>query len=213
MQRGERHSGWLYAAVAVSLVLAGAGGWWWHRPQRSCAVSEQELAGVWDEPRRETLRQAFLATRQPYAESTWRAVEQQLGRYLQGWQEARAPDTGQCPVHRRALHPGARAGHRADRGGRGHRLPTAPGRVLAAAGAPAIREHKGHGGHHPEHPPRGPGLPGQWADAGGVSRLDRAGRRPAAAGQTGPGGAGAVDPVPGEQPGCGGQPSAAAHLP
>jgi hypothetical protein len=79
---------WLSAGVAVGLVVAGA--WGWVRgPGRACAVSEQEWAGVWDEPRRQTLQRAFLATGQPSTDKVWHSVEQGLERYTRQWRESR----------------------------------------------------------------------------------------------------------------------------
>jgi tetratricopeptide (TPR) repeat protein len=52
-------------------------------------VSEQEWAGVWDEPRRQTLQRALLGTGQPSADKVWHAVEQGLERYTRQWKESR----------------------------------------------------------------------------------------------------------------------------
>ncbi|HYO68359.1 MAG TPA: tetratricopeptide repeat protein [Archangium sp.] len=79
---------WLSAAVAVGLVAAGAWGWVLG-PRRACAVSEQEWAGVWDEPRQQTLQQALLATGQPSADKAWHSVQQGLERYTRQWRESR----------------------------------------------------------------------------------------------------------------------------
>ncbi len=84
---GGRRPWWALGVVAL-LVLAGGGGVWLaHAPQRSCEGAERALEGVWDEPRKEAIHRAFLATRKPYAETTWRGVDAGLERYTRAWTE------------------------------------------------------------------------------------------------------------------------------
>ncbi|HYO71512.1 MAG TPA: serine/threonine protein kinase, partial [Archangium sp.] len=77
---------WRVLAVVAVLVLAGGGGGWLARAsQRSCEGAERALEGVWDEPTKEGIHRAFLATRKPYAETAWRGVDAGLERYTRAW--------------------------------------------------------------------------------------------------------------------------------
>ena len=67
--------------------LAGGGVWLARGAQRSCEGAERALEGVWDAPRKEAIHRAFLATRKPYAEATWRGVDAGLERYTRAWTE------------------------------------------------------------------------------------------------------------------------------
>ncbi len=76
---------WVAVGAAAVLVLAGVGVWLARAPQRSCEGGERALEGVWDASAKEAIRRAFLATRKPYAETTWRGVEKGLEGYTRGW--------------------------------------------------------------------------------------------------------------------------------
>ena len=73
--------------AGAALLLAGAAGYR-HAVERRgliCQGGRQRLAGVWNEPRKQTLAAAFLATDKPYAKDAWTSVERALDDYLRGW--------------------------------------------------------------------------------------------------------------------------------
>ncbi len=71
------------AAGGVLFVAAlGAFGWWRSlRVADACRAPERHLAGVWDAPRKEQLRAAFIATGAPFAGDSFRAVERAFDEY------------------------------------------------------------------------------------------------------------------------------------
>lgn len=54
-----------------------------------CQGSDRRLAGLWDEPRRKEVEQAFLKTGLPYAEASFRSVREALDRYTAKWSAER----------------------------------------------------------------------------------------------------------------------------
>jgi tetratricopeptide (TPR) repeat protein len=50
-----------------------------------CRGAEAKLAGVWSAAQRQQLERAFVATRLPYAEMSWRFVDETLGRFVSDW--------------------------------------------------------------------------------------------------------------------------------
>ena len=50
-----------------------------------CEGAHEQLAGIWDEPRRQAVQEAFLRTGLPYAPSTLEWVERQLDAYADAW--------------------------------------------------------------------------------------------------------------------------------
>ncbi|MEM9457236.1 MAG: serine/threonine-protein kinase [Myxococcota bacterium] len=50
-----------------------------------CDGAREQLAGIWDEPRKQAVRKAFLSTRLSYAPRTLAWVEQQLDAYADAW--------------------------------------------------------------------------------------------------------------------------------
>ncbi len=90
------------AAAAIALALAG-----WTRVGalrvRSCRESLQDLQGVWDDPARERVRAAFLATAKPFAADTWERVRARLDAYAARWAGAR---TEVCAAARAPAEPG-----------------------------------------------------------------------------------------------------------
>ncbi|MEM9452798.1 MAG: tetratricopeptide repeat protein [Myxococcota bacterium] len=50
-----------------------------------CAEAQQQLEGVWDDERRQVVREAILNTELPYAAKTQSSVERQLDHYAQEW--------------------------------------------------------------------------------------------------------------------------------
>ena len=51
----------------------------------ACAGAQQQLEGVWDDERRQVVREAILKTELPYAAKTQSSVERQLDHYAQEW--------------------------------------------------------------------------------------------------------------------------------
>ncbi|WP_394840383.1 tetratricopeptide repeat protein [Pendulispora rubella] len=56
------------------------------RPTVCAGTTESKLAGVWDAPVRERVHTAFLATKKPYAEDTWRKTDRILSSWTSSWQ-------------------------------------------------------------------------------------------------------------------------------
>jgi len=92
-QRG-RLMVWVGLAAAVVLAAAIAGTVALFRtspavapaePPPVCPRVDGRLAGVWDDAREQAARQAFLATRRPYAESTLAATTQLVDGYAASW--------------------------------------------------------------------------------------------------------------------------------
>jgi serine/threonine protein kinase/tetratricopeptide (TPR) repeat protein len=65
------------ASCAIALSVHAAG----ERRVRACHAMADRLGGVWDGPRKEAIRSAFVATGVSYAEGTWARVEQRLDAY------------------------------------------------------------------------------------------------------------------------------------
>ncbi|HEY3571423.1 MAG TPA: serine/threonine-protein kinase [Thermoanaerobaculia bacterium] len=82
---------WLAAAavVLVTGALFSSLGWFQARRAQLCGGSEERLAGVWDGPRKQAIRAAFLATGSPVAANAWRIVESSLDRYAVDWARMR----------------------------------------------------------------------------------------------------------------------------
>ncbi|HLL82737.1 MAG TPA: tetratricopeptide repeat-containing protein kinase family protein, partial [Longimicrobium sp.] len=76
------------AAGALTLLLVG-GGYLAAIEGRVCAGAGERLSGLWDPPRKDTIRQAFLATGKPYAEDAWKTVERVLDTYARAWVDQR----------------------------------------------------------------------------------------------------------------------------
>jgi eukaryotic-like serine/threonine-protein kinase len=76
---------WGLAALAlVGGVVGGQQAWHLHR-SRPCQGGSQQLVGVWDAGRKETVRAAFLATGKPFAASSWTGVERTLDAHVRAW--------------------------------------------------------------------------------------------------------------------------------
>jgi tetratricopeptide (TPR) repeat protein len=78
------------AALGLALALAGAGAAAGvirgvSPPSPACTGAEEKLAGAWDAPRREAVRAALLQSGKPWADQTWRRVEDALDSYARGW--------------------------------------------------------------------------------------------------------------------------------
>ncbi|MEM9454510.1 MAG: tetratricopeptide repeat protein [Myxococcota bacterium] len=82
--RGRR---WIAAGLTVGLVAIGAGvayGEYLQIKDR-CTGARAQLEGVWDDARRQEIRDAILATALPYAPLTWERVQPRLEAYAQQW--------------------------------------------------------------------------------------------------------------------------------
>jgi serine/threonine protein kinase len=78
------------AAATLALVL-GAGGYAYESSRRQalvCTGAEQQLAGLWDEPAREQVKKALLATGKPEAADVASRVTRMLDGYTRDWVEA-----------------------------------------------------------------------------------------------------------------------------
>ncbi|WNG42813.1 serine/threonine protein kinase [Archangium minus] len=74
------------AAAFLVAVVAGAVGQW-HQRQSLCQGMAARMDGVWDAPRQEAIRKAFLATGAPYAADAWSGVKGALDTYASAWVE------------------------------------------------------------------------------------------------------------------------------
>ena len=88
-------------AVAVAALLLLLGFLIARRGLAACDDFGAELAGVWDDARREAVRAAVLATGVTYAESTWERLGPALDGYAGAWKEGRE---GACAAHQRGEH-------------------------------------------------------------------------------------------------------------
>jgi len=75
----------ILAAAATAVAFGSVVTWGLHARTNPCAGAPALLAGVWDAPRKEAVRQAFAATKLPYAEDTWRRVSARIDEYAGGW--------------------------------------------------------------------------------------------------------------------------------
>jgi tetratricopeptide (TPR) repeat protein len=73
------------SAVAVVGLALWAPGAWREYQARECRAGEAQLATVWDTARQARLRDAFLGTRQPYAEREWGLVKTYLDAFANEW--------------------------------------------------------------------------------------------------------------------------------
>src|SRR4051812_46619671 len=82
---------WLAAAavVLVTGAIFSSLGYFQARRAQLCGGGEERLAGVWDGPRKQAVRAAFLATGSPVAANAWRIVESSLDRYAADWARMR----------------------------------------------------------------------------------------------------------------------------
>ncbi|MBL9008756.1 MAG: serine/threonine protein kinase [Myxococcales bacterium] len=71
----------LSGAVGLALLGLGAGQMLSRRQQLVCTGMESKLHAIWDPPRREAIRAAFVAQNKPYAASVWSYLESRLSAY------------------------------------------------------------------------------------------------------------------------------------
>jgi serine/threonine-protein kinase len=86
--------------VAIVLGLAGVGFAAHRARQAACEGQADELARIWDEPTRAAVKEAFMATEVPYAESSWKAVAGALDSWTADWVEARTETCRQAMIER-----------------------------------------------------------------------------------------------------------------
>jgi tetratricopeptide (TPR) repeat protein len=71
-------------------LLLGVGVWTWASSRTHCDDGSLRLAGIWDDARRQEVKDALLATGLPYAAHTWERVEPRLDDHAQAWVERHA---------------------------------------------------------------------------------------------------------------------------
>ena len=72
----------LAAAGVTGIVLARGGD---AAAPSPCKGASDQLAAVWNAPRKQAIASAFEATKQPFAADAWRGVEQRIDRYGASW--------------------------------------------------------------------------------------------------------------------------------
>ncbi len=80
------------AAACIALTSVAVPLAYRHAKARSLAVCtgfEQRLTGVWDQDRRRAVREAFSATKKPFADDIWVRTERALDMYTHDWTSAR----------------------------------------------------------------------------------------------------------------------------
>ncbi|WPB77076.1 serine/threonine-protein kinase [Archangium violaceum] len=82
--RSRRQAFVAVAGAFLVAMVAGAVGEW-HQRQGLCQGMAARMDGVWDAPRQDAMRQAFLATGAPYAADTWNGVKDGLDTYASQW--------------------------------------------------------------------------------------------------------------------------------
>ncbi|MCX4239289.1 serine/threonine-protein kinase [Paraliomyxa miuraensis] len=82
----KRRRGLLMGGGAIVLVMMAAlTGQQLSQKERPCQDGARHLQGLWDEPRREAIRQAIVGTELAYADHTWSEVERRVDRDLERW--------------------------------------------------------------------------------------------------------------------------------
>ncbi|GAB4560957.1 MAG: hypothetical protein Tsb0020_08100 [Haliangiales bacterium] len=88
----RRRRGWAMGGVGVALLAAASAGTWGLTSRIDmaavCSGGDEQLTGVWDQQRRDTVRASILATEAPHAASTWTHVEHLLDSYSESWRAA-----------------------------------------------------------------------------------------------------------------------------
>jgi tetratricopeptide (TPR) repeat protein/tRNA A-37 threonylcarbamoyl transferase component Bud32 len=80
-----RRRGWLGLGVAVGLVAMGIGIAQYAKVGFRCEGASAQLEGIWDDERRQAVRDAILGTELSYAPDTWERVAQGLDEYASAW--------------------------------------------------------------------------------------------------------------------------------
>jgi tetratricopeptide (TPR) repeat protein len=90
-------------AVAAGLVIGGVvivGLALTHGKDEVCKGAERKLAGAWDAPTKQTIQQAFAATRHVHADGAFAAVTRALDRYTGDWTHTAIESCEATRVHR-----------------------------------------------------------------------------------------------------------------
>lgn len=69
-------------AVAITLLVVGSGG---HTEPPKCEGAAERLAGIWDDARRQLVREAFAKIAAPFSDTTWRRSATMLDGYATQW--------------------------------------------------------------------------------------------------------------------------------
>jgi tetratricopeptide (TPR) repeat protein len=80
-----RRMGVAAAGLAVAVAGGMAYGQYAEQQVQLCSDSEARLVGVWDDTRRQAIREAVLATSVSYRDDTWQRVERILDEYTGAW--------------------------------------------------------------------------------------------------------------------------------
>jgi tetratricopeptide (TPR) repeat protein len=94
----RRRTLWALGGVAVGGLALGLG-YAQMRPPAVCVDVAQEVAGLWDDARRAEVRDAFTATKVPYAAASFTAIDGALTDYLGAWTRSRAQACDATYVH------------------------------------------------------------------------------------------------------------------
>jgi tetratricopeptide (TPR) repeat protein len=84
-----RRASWAVPALGAAFLL-GVGVWSWASPHGRCDDANARLAGVWDDARKQEVKDALLGTGLPYAAHTWEHVEPRLDDHARAWAERHA---------------------------------------------------------------------------------------------------------------------------
>src|SRR5690606_10807909 len=79
---------WLGSGGLLLVAVTAAAGQQLARSDRPCQDGSSHLQGLWDEPRREAVRQGILGTELPYAEHTYGELQRRLDADLDAWVES-----------------------------------------------------------------------------------------------------------------------------
>src|SRR5262245_14747548 len=71
--------------MAVVAALSAGGYRLFHDRPALCSGADLKLGGIWDPPRKASVKTAFLSTGLPYADHTWTSVERTLDDYGRRW--------------------------------------------------------------------------------------------------------------------------------
>jgi tetratricopeptide (TPR) repeat protein len=88
-QRRRRTLVGMLVATVVVAVVYGLGVAQSPAPDNACANVEAELSGIWDEPTKERIRKAFVATGKTYAVEAWEGASAALDARVEAWLAAR----------------------------------------------------------------------------------------------------------------------------
>ncbi len=85
--RRRRRRWWVGAGTLGSVAIAGGFTQLGSRGQTPCSGAADELASVWNEPRRDALARAFANSERAFASDTWQRLEAAVEDYATAWEE------------------------------------------------------------------------------------------------------------------------------